>query len=248
MMDAIERALDVALIVIESGGSTTNAERTFRNVLKGYEQKGGTVGWRLDLVTVSGAGQDGTSTIVRAIGPIGVNLVRASTAAALGERVARGEIGPADLVPEIERIKALPPPYGHWTMMTASAFTAALMCRLLGGDLGAVGLTFAAGGIGGLVRSVLRARGLRAALLTFVCGTISASLAGLGLRLGLTPAIGPALIASVFFMVPGIPLINGFVDMVSYKHLLIGLERIANAAFLFLALAVAVAFAFSFIV
>jgi len=68
------------------------------------------------------------------------------------------------------------------------------------------------------------------------------------LRLGLTPAIGPTLIASVFFMVPGIPLINGFVDMVSYKHLLIGLERIANAAFLFLALAVAVAFAFSFIV
>jgi hypothetical protein len=81
MMEAIERALDVALIVIENGGSTANAERTFRNVLKGYKQDGCAVGWRLDLVTVSGAGDDRAATVVRAIGPVGVSLVRASAAA-----------------------------------------------------------------------------------------------------------------------------------------------------------------------
>ena len=246
-MEAIERALDVALIVIENGGATANAERTFRNVLKGYKQEGGTVGWRLDLVTVSGAGGPGASTVVRAIGPIGVNLVRASAAVVLGERVARGEIGPAALGPEIERVKALPLPYKRGVMIAASAFTAAFICRILGGDLGAVGITFVAGGIGALVRSVLKARGLPLAPMTLLCGLISASLAGLGLRLGLSPAMGPVLIGSVFYMVPGLPLINGFVDMVTYKHLLIGLERIANAALLFLALAVAVAFSYSFI-
>jgi uncharacterized membrane protein YjjP (DUF1212 family) len=247
-MDAIERALDVALIVMENGGSTSNAERTFRNVLRGYKQEGGAVGWRLDLVTVSGVGDGRTSTIVRAIGPIGVNLVRASAAAVLGERVARGEIEPAALPAEIERVRALPPPYGRVAMVLASAFTSAFICRLLGGDLPAVGIAFAAGSVGAFARSVLRVRGLRVAPLTIVCGFVSASLAGLGLRLGLSPAVGPTLIASVFYMVPGIPLINGFVDMVSYKHLLIGIERIANAAFLFLALAVAVAFAYSFII
>lgn len=247
-MEAIERALDVALIVIESGGSTANAERTFRNVLKGSKQDGGTLGWRLDLVTVTGAGDGRTSTVVRAIGPIGVNLVRASAAAALGERTARGEIGPDALAPEIGRIKALPPPYGRAAMMAASALVSALICRLLGGGLGAFGLAFVAGGLGGLVRSVLRARGLPVAPLTLICGTISASLAGLGLRLGLSQAVVPALVGSVFYLVPGLPLINGFVDMVSFRHLLIGLERIANAALLFLALAVAVAFAYSFVV
>lgn len=247
-MEAIERALDVAVIVIESGGSTANAERTFRNVLKGYKQDGGAVGWRMDLVTVSGAGDERTSTVVRAIGPVAVNLVRASAAAVLGQRVARGEIGPAALVPEIERVKALPPPYGRWTMTAAAAFTSAFMCRLLGADPGAVGIAFAAGGLGGLARSVLRTRGLPVAPLTLICGMISASLAGLGLRLGLSPAIAPTLIASVFYIVPGLPLINGFVDIVSYKHLLIGLERIANAAILFLALAVAIAFAYSFVI
>jgi uncharacterized membrane protein YjjP (DUF1212 family) len=44
-------------------------------------------------------------------------------------------------------------------------------------------------------------------------------------------------------MVPGFPLINGFVDVVSHKYLFGGLERIANAAFLFLVLAIAIALA-----
>ena len=46
-------------------------------------------------------------------------------------------------------------------------------------------------------------------------------------------------------MVPGLPLINGFVDMVSHKYLFVGLERIANAAFLFLVLAIAIALAYA---
>jgi uncharacterized membrane protein YjjP (DUF1212 family) len=133
-------------------------------------------------------------------------------------------------------------------MMVASAFTSAFMCPLLGGGLGAVGIALVAGGLGALVRSVLRSRGLPIAPQTLICGMVSASLAGLGLKMGLSPAVAPTLIASVFYMVPGLPLINGFVDMVSYKHLLIGLERIANAALLFLALAVAVAFAYTFVI
>jgi hypothetical protein len=40
-------------------------------------------------------------------------------------------------------------------------------------------------------------------------------------------------------------LINGFVDVLSHKHLLVGLERIANAAYLFLILAIAIAFAYA---
>jgi uncharacterized membrane protein YjjP (DUF1212 family) len=46
-------------------------------------------------------------------------------------------------------------------------------------------------------------------------------------------------------MVPGLPLINGFVDMVSHKYLIVGLERIANAGFLFLVLAVAIVLAYA---
>jgi uncharacterized membrane protein YjjP (DUF1212 family) len=51
------------------------------------------------------------------------------------------------------------------------------------------------------------------------------------------------LIASVTYMFPGLTLINGFIDVVSHRHLVVGFERMLNAAFLFLILAIGIAFA-----
>jgi uncharacterized membrane protein YjjP (DUF1212 family) len=82
---------------------------------------------------------------------------------------------------------------------------------------------------------------------TLICGVLSACIASVGLRLGCSQVVPATLIASVIYMVPGLPLINGFVDLVSHKYLLVGIERIINAAFLFLVLAVAIALAYTVI-
>ena len=100
-----------------------------------------------------------------------------------------------------------------------------------------------AAGVGQFLRSLLQARKLAVAIVTLVCGVLSACIACVGLWLGLSQMAPATLIASVIYMVPGLPLINGFVDMASHKYLFVGLERIANAAFLFLVLAVAIALA-----
>jgi len=42
----VERALDVALIVMQNGGSTVMADRTFQNILEGYKQDGVSAAWR----------------------------------------------------------------------------------------------------------------------------------------------------------------------------------------------------------
>ncbi len=67
-----------------------------------------------------------------------------------------------------------------------------------------------------------------------------------------TSSFGPIILLGMVFAVcpvykkvPGLPLINGFVDLVSHKYLFVGLERIANAAFLFLLLAIAIALAYA---
>jgi uncharacterized membrane protein YjjP (DUF1212 family) len=246
-MEAVERALDVALIVMRNGGSTVMADRTFRNILKGYKQEGVTAAWRLDLVAVSRVAEGRSPTVLRPVGPIGINLVRASRASVLGERVARGEVDDAALVSEIERINALAPPYNRWVMMAAAAFSAAGFSRIAGGDWGALVAVLIAAGIGQFVRSLLQARKLPVAPVTLCCGVLSACLAAVGLRLGLSRTVPATLIASVIYMVPGLPLINGFVDLVSHKHLILGLERIANAAYLFLVMAVAIALAYGII-
>jgi len=243
-MQPVERALDVALIVMQNGGSTVMADRTFKNILKGYKQDGVSVAWRLDFVAASSAAEGRPATVLRPVGPIGVNLIRASEAAVLGERAARGEVSTTALVSEVERIRALAPPYNRWVMMAAAACTAAFFSQIPGGDWGAFGIAFVAAGVGQFFRSLLQSRRSAVAPVTLVCGVLSACIAGLGLRLGLSQTAPATLIASVIYMVPGLPLINGFVDLVSHKYLFVGLERIANAAFLFLVLAIAIALAY----
>jgi len=246
-MQPVERALDVALVVMQNGGSTVMADRTFTNILKGYKQDGVSAAWRLDFVAANSVAEGQSSTVLRPVGPIGVNLNRASEAEILGERVAKGEVSPDAVVSEIERIKALAPPYNRWVMIVAAACTAAFFSQIPGGDWGAFGIAFVAAGVGQFLRSLLQARKLAVAPVTLVSGVLSACIACVGLWLGLSQIAPATLIASVIYMVPGLPLINGFVDMVSHKYLLVGLERIANAVFLFLVLAIAIALAYAVI-
>lgn len=242
-MQPLERALDVASIVMQNGGSTGVADRTFQNILKGHGEERGIAVWRLDVVTACGASEGRSLTVLRPVGTIGVSLARASEAVVLGERVALGAIDAAELDSEIARIRALAPPYGRWATIAAAAFTAAFFSQIPGGDGGAAGIAFVAAGIGQFFRSRLQAMKLTVANVTLVCGVLSACIAALGLRLGFSKGVPATVIASVIYMVPGLPLINGFVDVISHEHLLVGLERIAHALFLFLVLAIAIALA-----
>jgi len=242
-MQPVDIAAEAALLVLRNGGSTVAADRSFGNILKGYHQQGVAAIWRLDFIATTQTAEGGSSSVVRPVGPIGVNLTRASELAVLGERVAKGEVAIVDLVAEVERIKHLPAAYNRWVLTLISAATAACFSQIAGGDWGSLGIAFVAAGVGQLLRSVLQARKVAVAPATLACGLLSAIVAAAGLRLGFSQVQSATLIASVIYPVPGLPLINGFVDMVSHRHLLVGIERIANAMFLFLLLAVAIALA-----
>lgn len=239
----LELALEAALLVMRNGGSTVAAERSFANILKGYRREGVTSIWRLDFIAATGASNGQSFTFVRSVGPIGVNLVRASEIAVFSERVAKGDVAIADLGVEVERIKHLASPYNRWVLVAMAAVTAVCFSRISGGDWGSFGLAFVAAGAGQFLRSFLQAKKLAVAPVTLICGLLSALIAAAGLSLGYSQVESATLIASVIYIVPGLPLINGFVDMISHKFLLVGVERMINAAFLFLVLAIAIALA-----
>ena len=64
-----------------------------------------------------------------------------------------------------------------------------------------------------------------------------------GLRYGVAHGVPATLIGSISYMVPGVLLINGFVDLTSERLQAVGVQRLLQASFLFLILAVAVAVA-----
>ncbi len=241
-MQAVEMALETALVVLRNGGSTVAAERCFANVLKGFADEGVVAVWRLDFVAATETVTGHSSTVVRSVGPIGTNLVRASEAALLGERVARNELDTSTFINELERIKRSPS-HNRWVITLAAAAAAACFSRTAGGDWGSFGIAFVSATAGQSLRSMLQARKLAVTSVTLVSAALSALIASVALRMGLSETVPATLLASVIYMIPGLLLINGFVDVISRKYLLVGVERILSAASLFLVLAIAIAFA-----
>lgn len=242
-MRAVDMALDAGLVVMQNGGSTVAADRVFSNVLTGCDQHGVTAVWRLDFVASRAETQTESSSVVRPVGTTGVNLSRVSETMRLAERLAKRQSAAAEFVTEFERVKTLPSPYNRWVMIAAATGAAGTFSQVAGGDWGSLAIAAMAAGVGQFFRSRLQARKVAVAPVTLVCGVLSALIAGVGLRLNVSHAAPATLIASVVYMVPGLPLINGFIDMTSHKYLLVGMERVFNAAFLFSVLAISIAIA-----
>jgi uncharacterized membrane protein YjjP (DUF1212 family) len=243
LMRVIDVALDAALLVMRNGGSTVAADRTFLNVLKGCEKGGVTAVWRLDFVATSAEAPIECSAVVRPVGTTGVNLSRVSAAMHLAERLAKRRFAVAEFAAELERVKTLPSPYSRQVTIAAAACAAGAFSQVAGGDWGSLAIAAAAAAAGQLLRPLLQANGRPVALVTLACGVLSALVAAVGVRLNYSQTAAATLIASVIYMVPGLPLINGFIDMTSQKYLLVGMERGLNAAFLFLVLAISIAMA-----
>ncbi len=113
-MKAIEVALDTAVLIMENGGSTVAANRAFAHVLAGYQKEGVTPVWRLDLVVVKAPEESVPATLFRPIAVPSINLLCASEAMALAERVARGAIRTANFPAALDRVKALP--FSSWPL------------------------------------------------------------------------------------------------------------------------------------
>ena len=131
----------------------------------------------------------------------------------LAERVAQGEVTVADFDAEVARIKKLPSPYNRWLAMVAAACLSGALSQFAGGDSGSFGIAFVAAGVGQVLRSQLQARNMAAANVTLMCGVLSACIASVALRAGLSQVAPVTLIASVVYLAPGLPLINGFADV-----------------------------------
>jgi uncharacterized membrane protein YjjP (DUF1212 family) len=246
-MEAVEVALDAAMQVMQNGGSTIAADRTFSNVLNGFKKEGALAVWRLDFIALSAEAGADSSAAVRPVGPIGSNLSRASQAMHLAERLVGGNISTSEFSVELERIKKLGSPYNRWLMIAAAACVSGFLSRIAGGDWGSFGIAVMAAAAGQFLRSLLPASKLTVGTTTLICGVVSALIGCVGLRLGFSATEPATLIASVFYMVPGLPLINGFIDMTSQKYLIVGMQRMLNAAFVFLILAIAIAFAITLV-
>ena len=111
----------------------------------------------------------------------------------------------------------------------------ASFCRLFGGDWTAVGIVFTSTLVGFSTRQWMQAHAVNH-FLVFILSAFLASLCASS-ALGFDCTAGVAIATSPLFLVPGVPLINGVIDIVE-GHILIGCSRLINALLLIVCIAV----------
>ncbi len=115
-----------------------------------------------------------------------------------------------------------------WVLLLLVSLANASFCRLFGGDLVAMVVVFGATFAGYMVKQLLMDRRVDFRLTAIICSFISVVIASTDsmFSLGTTPEI--AVGTSVLYLVPGIPFINSFCDMID-RHYLCSFGRMMNA-------------------
>lgn len=111
----------------------------------------------------------------------------------------------------------------------------ASFCRLFGGDWTAVGIVFTATLVGFAAKQRMQAHGVNHFLIFILSAFMASLCASAALRFDCASEI--ALATSPLYLVPGVPLINGVIDIVE-GHILIGFSRLINALLLIICIAI----------
>ena len=128
------------------------------------------------------------------------------------------------------------PRLNPWLVWILVGFANASFCRLFNGDWIAVAAVFAATLVGFRIKQILGNRHFNH-YFTFTISAFAASLIAsitMWQQWGNTPDI--AIGTSVLYLIPGVPLINGIIDIIE-GHVLAGTARLINALLLIICIA-----------
>lgn len=113
-------------------------------------------------------------------------------------------------------------------VLLLAALANASFCRLFGGDAVAMAVVFIATAAGYYIKQLMLAKRCDLKVTVFVCAFVSSVIAATDslFALGGTPSI--AIATSALYLVPGIPFLNSFSDML-YRHYICSFSRFLDA-------------------
>ena len=108
-------------------------------------------------------------------------------------------------------------------------------CQLFGGSWTAIAIVFVATLIGFSLKSFMQKRHISHYVIFVISALVSSLIASVSLLFDASPDI--AIGTSVLFLIPGVPLLNGVIDIVE-SHILLGMTRLVGALLLVMCIAV----------
>ena len=129
------------------------------------------------------------------------------------------------------------PPVNRWLILFLISLANMAFCFLFGGDFGSGLCVFAGTLCGFFVRQELNARHVYPYLVICVSAFVASFVVGLGAKLGLEANPEIALVTSVLYLIPGVPFINGMMDLLD-GFMLNGISRLMTAVMIVISITV----------
>lgn len=207
--------LETAAVLQSSGASTSRIHMTLNRVASTYNCDIDVMFTLKTLVlTVSHVDHEYAFTGAKQIPPIGVHFSKVTAISQMSWRIKKNVPIESDILLELESI-ANTPHHPRWLVVIAVGLAGAGFCGITGGPIIAMLVAFVATCLGLITRQELHKRGFNAYICVFVASFVACIITGGVLKLYPDQGFQAAFATSVLFLIPGVPLINSFSDLLA---------------------------------
>lgn len=213
LRDTIDLSLWAGQLLLQYGANSERVESAVHRIGTGLGCDWMDVDVSLDALTITATSGQDFRTKTRRIIRRGVNFKVVAAVNNLGRHVADEHIDRHQARAELEQIAADPPGFPFWLNLIAVSLACAAFSRLFGGGWAAFMTTLVATGVAMLLRQQLASHYFNPYLIVIAASFVASLVASIANVFFLPAAASVAIIASVLFLVPGVPLINAAQDL-----------------------------------
>ncbi len=238
LREIIDFIADYATYLLGSGVHTSRVIRNSRRIgsSQGVDVQMSTFQKSIILTVRDVEGVESLTSVV-SIPALPISFERNADLSALSWDAADTPLSMEEIRRRYEAAKNKPRIDPIFVLLTVGLANASF-CRLFGGDWMSMGIVFTSTMVGFAVKQRMQAHGVNHFLIFVVSSFVASLCASAALCFDCTAQT--ALATSVLFLVPGVPLINGVIDIVE-GHILIGFSRLINALLLVVCIAAGLA-------
>ena len=217
--------------LLGSGATCIRLEKNMKRIADAYGKEVElTVMPRHIHVTVYEPGRNDMTTAISSVQATAISFNINTMLSRLSWEVADRKISFAEAERQFEQI-ITSDTQNRWLVLLLVTLANASFCRLFGGDAVAMAIVAIATAAGYYLKQLLLGHGADVRVVFLVCSFVSSILGATDslFSIGATPEI--AIGTSVLYLVPGIPFLNSFSDML-YRHYICAYSRFADAVVL----------------
>lgn len=230
--------LNIGTLLMKNGANTQRIRKTIARIAGEFDCKVELlITHRALVIDVSDDDQEHFHSAIKQSWPQGINFSIVSGISLMSWRVVQENWGISEINEEVRRILKTPqyPRPLIWLMISLAG---ASFCRLFDGTFLDMSVAFGATFCGLLVRQELTKRNFNPYMSVFFAALVASCVAGFFINTSVH-IHDQAILASVLFLIPGVPLINSFSDLIN-GDIMNGIVRSVNG--LIIAFSIALGF------